>query len=311
VTRPFDRLNVDTQGFDISDYNRLADSVQRQTSSQGAGLPMIDTSAGTGSYMRGDVSRMFMIQVSGVVTTVAAGIPVVPAYDWTEVVRVNGAYAVPGDARTGTVTTFPAFDTQMSPNVTLNIGSTTSAYLANLSWDETSLEFVGKDAATGGSGGGGVIQTFAGCRQFSKFESVLFPIGGDRDWAINFKESTGQEFDTGGFHETVLHPERFTAPMTGYYHVGGTLVIDNTLHGGLITRIKKNGVQDLATGLGVTGEILAVQDSPGFFIASASSMLSAIVFLNSGQWVVMTATVSAGGTLTQLPSQFWMYRIGI
>lgn len=148
----FERLAPDSLGINVEDINRVFDQTQRQQSGYGASQPSFSSSAGEGLLPRPDVFRFLMIQVGAVTLNTTTN---VYGYDWIEVVRLDGLYVQPDDGRSGTVylpdgvtLNVPAYDIRGSlGTVPLNSGSQVSAYLAWLSWDERSLEFLGLPSA--------------------------------------------------------------------------------------------------------------------------------------------------------------------
>lgn len=165
----FERLNSTSTSLNLDDYNRMVERLERQQFGRSASAPGIDGAAGIGQLPRADVHRCFWIQVSAVHTSSSftGGVEVVSAYDWSEVVRLDGRFSTPGDGRSATAANFPAFEMSGRSTVPLNAGSTTKAYLAWISWDERSIEFIGIDPAadvSGNAGPGTVPTGFNGVR---------------------------------------------------------------------------------------------------------------------------------------------------
>lgn len=311
----FTPLSPDSQAIDVSEYNRLLEQVAQRNVSRGVGIPFMDSESGSAGWMPGDVSKMFLIQVSGVVTAVAPLIPVVPAYEWTEVVRVNGAYTTLGDGRSGTVTTFPAFDTGMQGTVPLNIGSTTSAYIAWLSADGNSIEFIGLDPTVSTSSGSGGMSSLTGAKYTMASDPYTLLAGRN---PLYFPTSV---YDTNSFGATV----DFTS--LGWTQNGGAVSV---------MKINRAGYYQVGIELGglISGTYLqsdfrkgtypanfpttAMSVSPFYPVVGGTSYSLGTTpqYLNVGEYVYAAATVQNasflgfGGGDSLLVNEFWIHRIG-
>lgn len=209
----FEKYRPDSEGINVDDLNRALRHIEQQQEGFGT-EPGIRGETGWAPLPRSDMFRFFLIQISAVTTVADASVPVVPAYAWQEVVRRDGVFTRPGDGRGPfTAAQFPAFDVRMAADAPLNAGSTTSAYLAWLSWDERSVEFIGvPTTATGGAG-----SSFSGAK--------LTRVGGYNvpNTAIPFNREL---IDTDNYHDNAVNSTRITVPTTAHYLVGYNLVFE-------------------------------------------------------------------------------------
>lgn len=112
-----------------------------------------------------------------------------------------------------------------------------------------------------------------------------------------------EQYDTDGYHEGVTNPSRLTAPVAGYYLIGGT--IGTELAGGVvIALIRLNGTTDLTWSQGVNGG--AVQ---------ARVQVTTPWLMAANDYVELMCLQTSGGDLDQIgtliETRFWIHRIGI
>ena len=165
---------------------------------------------------------------------------------------------------------------------------------ANVSW------FPGVDADSGGSGGGGGTQTFSGARVY---RSTNQSIPNNTDTTVIFDTV---RFDVGGFTNLGAHPTRLTAPVTGYYMIGGTAAFPN---GDYYSQIVP-----LLNGSLVSGQLAGLSTSVP--AGNPNLIVNVIWQLNQGDYVELDVVQSSGGpaNLLSAPPQspeFWIGLLGV
>ena len=135
-------------------------------------------------------------------------------------------------------------------------------------------------------------------------KSAVQAVDSASETAITFD---GEVYDTDSYHDNSTNPSRFTAPVTGYYLVGGSAELVSVADGKyVILRIRKGGAN--ADGDGRTRIYTASADT------YLGSFMSRVVQLNATQYVELTVEHNHGSARNVRESSngtsFWIMRIG-
>lgn len=135
-------------------------------------------------------------------------------------------------------------------------------------------------------------------------KSAVQSINNATETAITFD---GEVFDTDSYHDNSTNNTRLTAPVTGYYLVGGSAEVASIADGKyVIVFIRKQGTN--ANGDGRARIFTSTADT------YISPHFSRIVALDAGQYVELTVQHNHGSARdvreTTNGTSFWIYRIG-
>lgn len=138
--------------------------------------------------------------------------------------------------------------------------------------------------------------------QARAFNNANISAGASTVVALTFNS---EHFNNGGVHSTSVNSGRLTAPITGFYLIGGHVSYAANATGFRVTTIRLNGTTDIAADeRGNNGGSEPVNVS-----------LSSAYQLTAGQYVELTVLQNSGGALNILASsaispEFWMVRLG-
>lgn len=139
----------------------------------------------------------------------------------------------------------------------------------------------GPPGPTGPQGPAGSSATFSGARVYKAADQT--GIVTSTLTALTFDS---ERFDTDSYHESVTHPTRLTAPATGYYLIGASILWDSNTTGVRILDVRINGTTRIAdTSIQATG-------------GSPAQSIATLYALTSGDYVEIMVFQTSGGNRT-------------